>query len=308
MDELSALFGDEAVLLKLRAVLGDAGKPRSAREQAFALLKRLGDGPSVPIFVQLLEEEAFRSAVIPLLGRSADPGTAAKLIHRFPSLNAEDRAAALASMTSRVELALPLLRALKTGTLGRKEFNALQVRQLRNLRNADVDRLLDETWGRVNDSSEAAKATIARLRETFKAAPLWAYNVNQGRETFTQLCATCHAINGVGGKLGPDLAGSWRNGAEYFIENIVDPNAVIGENFQLHIITKKDGSVVSGMMEKETATGITLRTITESVTVANEDVKEHQKLAQSLMPPGLLEALPEGKVLELLKFLTRKQQ
>ena len=53
-------------------------------------------------------------------------------------------------------------------------------------------------------------------------------------------------INGVGGKLGPDLAGSWRNGLDYFLENIVDPNAVVGENFQLHVLTKKDGTVVSG--------------------------------------------------------------
>ena len=33
---------------------------------------------------------------------------------------------------------------------------------------------------------------------------------------------------------------------------------------------------------------------------------QEQKLAQSLMPPGLLEALPEREVLELLKFLTSK--
>jgi len=41
--------------------------------------------------------------------------------------------------------------------------------------------------------------------------------------------------------------------------------------------------------------------------VAKADIKDHQKLAQSLMPPGLLEALPEPKVIELLKFLTSKQ-
>lgn len=36
------------------------------------------------------------------------------------------------------------------------------------------------------------------------------------------------------------------------------------------------------------------------------EIKTRQKLAQSLMPPGLLEALPERKVIELLKFLTSK--
>ena len=47
--------------------------------------------------------------------------------------------------------------------------------------------------------------------------------------------------------------------------------------------------------------------LTESVVVAKSDIKDHQKLAQSLMPPGLLEALPERKAIELLKFLTSKQ-
>jgi putative heme-binding domain-containing protein len=210
-------------------------------------------------------------------------------------------------MTGRPELAIPLLQALKTGTFERKDLTALQVRQLRNLRNDDVNKLLDETWGKVNESSEAAKATIARLKKMYTSAPLWASDVKAGKVTFTQMCATCHAINGVGGKLGPDLAGSWRNGLDYFLENIVDPNAVVGENFQLHVITKKDGSVVSGLLDKETPTTITLRTVTEPVNVAVADVKEHEKLAQSLMPPGLLEALPEPKVLELLKFLLSKQ-
>ena len=44
------------------------------------------------------------------------------------------------------------------------------------------------------------------------------------------------------GKLGPDLSGTWRNGPDYFIENIVDPNAVIGDAFQLTIVTLKDGT------------------------------------------------------------------
>jgi len=116
----------------------------------------------------------------------------------------------------------------------------------------------------------------------------------------------CHALNGVGGKLGPDMAGSWRNGVDYFLENIVDPNAVVGENFQLHVLTKKDGTVVSGLIEQETDSAITVRTVAEAVIVARADIKDHQKLPQSLMPPGLLEALPEQKAFELLKFLTSK--
>ena len=115
-------------------------------------------------------------------------------------------------------------------------------------------------------------------------------------------------MGGVGGKLGPDLAGSWRNGLDYFLENIIDPNAVVGDNFQLHVLTKKDGSVISGVIEQETGTSITARTVTESVIISKADLKDRQKMPVSLMPPGLLESMPERKSLELLKYLLSKRE
>ncbi|MEA3211404.1 MAG: hypothetical protein QOE70_4461 [Chthoniobacter sp.] len=305
-DQLAALFGDQAVLTKMRGILADEAQPLPQRQLAFDLLKRVGDAEAAPIFARLLDLDVFRAAVIPLLSRSADPATAEALIQRFERLNPADRSAALTTLTSRAVLALPLLQAVQAGRFDRKFLSALQVRQMRNLHDAKVDLLLDQAWGKVNESSAATKATLARLKTAYAAAPLWAYNANAGHETFNQICAVCHAIDGVGGKLGPDLAGSWRNGVDYFLENIVDPNAVVGENFQLHVLTKKDGTVVSGLIEQETDSAITLRTVAEPVVVARADLKDQQKLPQSLMPPGLLEALPEQKVFELLKFLTSK--
>ena len=305
-DQVAALFGDKSVLAKMRGILADAAQPLPQRQLAFELLKRVGDAEATPIFARLLDVDAFRSAVIPLLSRSADPAIAEALIQRYERLDPADRSAALATLTSRAPLALPLLQAVQAGRFDRKHLSALQVRQMRSLHDGKVDQLLDQAWGKVNESSEASKATIARLKKAYAAAPLWAYNASSGRETFNQICAVCHAIDGVGGKLGPDLAGSWRNGVDYFVENIVDPNAVVGDNFQLHELTKKDGTVVSGLIEQETDTAISLRTVAEPVVVAKADLKDHQKLPQSLMPPGLLEALPEQKVFELLKFLTSK--
>ncbi len=305
-DQLSVLFGDQAILAKMRSILADKEKSLPQRQMAFDLLKRVGDPEATPIFAQLLDLEVFRTAVIPMLSRSSDPAIAEALIARFEKFNPQDRSAALATLTSRPALALPLLQAMQGGKFDRNYLSSLQVRQMRNLHDAKVDAMLDQAWGKVNESSEAAKATVARLKKSYSAAPLWAYNAKSGRETFNQLCGVCHAIDGVGGKLAPDLAGSWRNGVDYFLENIVDPNAVVGENFQLHVLTKKDGSVVSGLIDQENANAVTLRTIAGSVVVAKADLKDHQKLPQSLMPPGLLEALPEQKVFELVKFLTNK--
>jgi putative heme-binding domain-containing protein len=304
--QLSALFGDETVLAQMRALLADTRALPPERKKALDLLKRARDPAAVPIYLRLLEDPEFRGAVLPLLAGADDPNVSATILRHFPELNDGERAAALAALTSHPTQGLALLQAVDTGALDKKHLTALHVRELRNLRNEKVDTLLDKVWGRAADSSADIKAAIARYQQAYKEAPRWAYNSALGRETFQQLCATCHKLDGQGGNLGPDLTGSWRNGLEYYIENIVDPNAVVGRDFQLNIMTKRDGSVLSGMIERESETTIVVRTPTETVSIPKVEVAKREVLDQSLMPAGLLDTLPSKQVIELLMFLTER--
>ncbi len=47
-----------------------------------------------------------------------------------------------------------------------------------------------------------------------------------------------------------------------------------------------------------------LRTVTEVLIVPKSEIKTRRKKAESMMPTGILEALPERNVIELLKYLT----
>lgn len=257
----------------------------------------------------LLDDAALRSAVIPLLANAADStasAVAAGLMRRFEAFNGADRTAALATLTSKPALALALLRAVEAGQFEKKNLTALHARQLRNLRQPDVTQALDRVWGRTAETSADAKAAIARVRDLYRDAPLWSYDVKAGRQVYERLCASCHAVDSTvtTGKLGPNLNGTWRNGLEYFLENIIDPNAVVGTDFQLNLVTKRDGTVVSGMIEKESDTAIVVRTMTESVNVPKTEIGAREVTPQSLMPAGLLEALPPREAVELLLFLT----
>ncbi|MEZ5299963.1 MAG: c-type cytochrome [Verrucomicrobiales bacterium] len=198
-----------------------------------------------------------------------------------------------------------MLGAIKAGDASKDGMTALHIRQMKSLGNAGIDALLAEVWGKVAESSEDAKKAIAKYAKLFKEAPLWAHNAGAGGEVFNRVCATCHALNGKGGGMGPDLAGSWRNGADYFVESIVDPNAVIGEDFQLNIVTKKDGAIISGMFAGENADSVTIRTLAEPITIPKSEIKSRQVVEQSLMPPGLLDTLTKREVIDLLLFLTR---
>jgi putative heme-binding domain-containing protein len=305
-EQLAAVFGDQAVLAALRARLADASAAQADRRSAFEALKRAGDREAIPLYVQLLDNDAFRSSVIPLLSGTDDPQAAAGILRHFPRLSDADKLAALNTLTSRPAPALALLDAVQQQAFEKKALTALHLRQMRNLGDARVNRRIDEVWGTVGDSSAEAKTTIARLKKAYEAAPLWAYSAKAGEEIYKRACIACHAREGEGGNLGPALAGSWRHGVDYFLENIVDPNAVVGADFQLNIITKKDGTVVSGMVEKQTESVLVVRTTGETISVPLAQIQSRQVSPQSLMPAGLLETLTERENIELLKFLTTR--
>jgi putative heme-binding domain-containing protein len=306
-EQLSALFGDDSVLARNRARLADASAPIEERRAALSLLKRANDAEAIPLYIQLLDDPAFRSASIPLLAGTDNPAAAAALLRQFPSLSPDDRAAALATLTSHPILGRALLASVESGSFEKKHLTALHVRQLRNLNDAQIDERLNRVWGRTADSPTELKARIAELSQKYQQAPRWAYSVAAGRKVYETLCASCHTFDGRGGNLGPDLTGSWRNGTQYFIENIVDPNAVIGADFQLNLITKRDGSVVSGMVERESDTGLVVRAVTETLTVPKNQISERKIMEQSLMPPGLLDTISEREAVELLMFLSDKR-
>jgi putative membrane-bound dehydrogenase-like protein len=304
--QLSAMFGDQTVLAAQRAVLADDQAPLPQRQAAFALLKKVNDPLAVPIYVTLLTNKDFRSAVIPLVGGSNDPAVATGLLAAYSSLNDGERAATLGTLTSKAIFAKPLVDAVVAKTFPKQDITATQVRQLRSLNDATISGAVDQLWGKVNESPAAAKATMDRFKKAFREKPLWAYDAKHGKEVFVRVCSVCHQMNGNGGKIGPDLSGSWPNGVDYFIENIVDPNAVIGPDFQLNLISLKDGTVVSGMISEETDTTLVVRSIVGTQNVPKASVANRTKSPASMMPPGLLETLPEAEAIDLLKFLSSK--
>lgn len=306
-EQLSALFGDQAVLARNRTRLADANAPLPERRTSLALLKRAADTASVPLYIGLLEDDAFRKAVIPLLTGTDNSAAATALLRHFPSLPDDERAAALAALTSHPVPGRALLDAVEAGSFEKKHLTALHVRQLRNLNDAQINERLNQLWGRTADSPAELKTRIAQIRQSYEDAPRWAYSIASGRGVYETLCASCHKYDDKGGNLGPDLTGSWRNGVDYFIENIVDPNAVIGTDFQLNLISKKDGSLVSGMVERESETALVVRTVTETINIPKDQVTERAVMEQSLMPPGLLDTIPEREVIELLMFLSEKR-
>lgn len=307
VDELSAVFGTVEVLDRLRSVLADPSSPVRQRRDALALLRRVGDDGAGEVYLTLLDDAELRAAVIPMLGRSDEPAVADELMARFDVLSDTERSAALTVLTSRPSFALRMLRAVEEGAFAKDHLTALQIRQMSNLGDAEVDRRLEQQWGKVGGSSADAEKAIARLRHTYTTAPLWAYDAARGHQIYQKTCAACHPLDKPSDALGPDLVASWRNGLDYFLENVIDPNAVVGENFRTTVVVTTAGNVVSGLLDTETDTAIVLRTAEATVTIPKDEVEQRRLVSQSIMPTGLLDDLSETEIIELLKFLTSKR-
>ena len=303
-ERLAAVFGDDSMFPRLRQTLADASADAESRRHAFAVLGRAPDPGSREVFLKLLDDPVFRTPAISLLARFDAPEVPAALLGHFESFAAPDRAAALSALTSRASFALALLEAVAAGRLKRDQLTAFHTRRLAELKNAEVNKRLTATWGRINQTPAGKQAQIARLEKIFNEAPLWSYDARAGREHFQKLCAQCHRLGDDGARVGPELTGAGKNGVGYFLENIIDPNAVIGTDFQMTTVETKQGEALSGLVVNETSSALTLRTTTDQVVIAKSDIGRRTTSELSLMPEGLLESLNEREQLELLKFLT----
>ncbi len=303
-ERLAAVFGDDSAFPRLRTTLADTSANADARKHAFAVLSRAQDRASLNTFVGLLDDSAFRLPAIQLLARFEAPSVSAALIKQFNSYSPTEKSAALTTLTGRPRYAVALLEAVGSDAIPREDLTAFHVRQLTSLGNAGVDSRVKAIWGPIKQTPADKLERINRLEKVFNEAPLWAYSANAGREHFEKLCMACHKVGDLGQQLGPELTGAGKHGVRYFLENVIDPDAVVGTDFQMTTVETKTDESISGLLVNETPSAVTLRTTVGEAVVPKADIKERTKSEKSLMPEGLLEALADREQIELLKFLT----
>ena len=85
---------------------------------------------------------------------------------------------------------------------------------------------------------------------------------------------------------------------------MIDPNAVIGQNYQVTEIEQKDGEMIAGLLVSETESSVVIKTLTDTVTVSKLVISDRQLSEHSMMPEGLMDGLNERQRIELIKYLT----
>jgi putative heme-binding domain-containing protein len=118
-------------------------------------------------------------------------------------------------------------------------------------------------------------------------------------------CAACHRVGERGEKIGPDLSkiGAIRNRRD-LAEAILFPSASLARGYESFGVMTKDGQVHSGIMGRQTATAIFLRTTDRAeVRVARDDIEQLVPNATSIMPQGLDKTLSPSELSDVIAFL-----
>lgn len=118
-------------------------------------------------------------------------------------------------------------------------------------------------------------------------------------------CTICHLKGDKGVRLGPDLTwiGAIRSERD-LLEAIVYPSASIARYHEVVNVLTKDGSVVSGLLVRETAREMFLSSAEGVVqSVAYGDIEQARYSRSSLMPEGLDQLLRPEEIADLVAYL-----
>ncbi|MFZ4766061.1 MAG: hypothetical protein ACOYMN_14010 [Roseimicrobium sp.] len=304
--ELEAFMGAAETKQVFRTRLMDTSLSREQRDPAFALLLNVRDAETAPLLVKLIrsDDKALTRRAVQGLATLPHPDTASLLMEKFPSFDATTQIDAVNTLATNAAGAKALLTAVKAKTVPATMLSPFLARQIDALKDAEVAALLKEVFGDLNAPKADLEQRKQKFRATLTPAVLAKADAAKGRLIYNAICGQCHKLFGEGQNVGPDLTGSNRANLDYLLDNVLDPNAVIGKDYQLNLFELKDGRVASGVIKEESpaAYRIAMPGGLEQI-IAAAEVKLRTVAKVSTMPAGLFDALPQEPLAELVAYL-----
>jgi putative heme-binding domain-containing protein len=150
------------------------------------------------------------------------------------------------------------------------------------------------------------------LKDAMAALPakLTGRDFERGKAMFTATaCIVCHKFNNEGSSgVGPDLSGAGnRYSVRDLLENIIDPSAVISDQFGTEQIERSDGDPLVGRVVGEENGELLIMANPfvpdDRTRVKASAVKSRKPFNVSMMPPGLINSLNPEELQDLLAYL-----
>jgi putative membrane-bound dehydrogenase-like protein len=186
---------------------------------------------------------------------------------------------------------------------GLTSLSAIRLRKLLEPYPTEVQSSAAPLLERLNADTGDQLARIEQLSSALAGGdPARGHEVFRGKRAS---CLACHRVGAEGGAAGPDLS---RVGAvrtrRNLLESIVLPSATFARGYEPFNVVTDDGKVHSGVIGRETADAIYLRTAERAETrVLRAEIDELVPGKVSIMPQGLDKQLSSQQLRDLLAYL-----
>lgn len=153
----------------------------------------------------------------------------------------------------------------------------------------------------------ARAATFERYRRLAASAD---GDAARGKAVFESTCLACHttAATARQGAFAPSLAGASLRGTENLLRALLSPSLAVEPGYRRFVVTTRDERILDGFKASEDEDAIVLRPIAAAPADADVRVPRSEILSAaftrgSLMPEGLLQAMPDADVAALFAYL-----
>jgi putative membrane-bound dehydrogenase-like protein len=279
----------------------------SAKDRTFLIevLGQIGNRGCVPSLLKLLGESepaAIRMAALSALQPYPDPTITEAVLAAYPKMSSSLRGRAQTLLCNRPASARAFLEAVDKGRINPKEVSFDQVRRILLHHDAEIQRLVEKHWGKIGQEPPGQRR--ARINSVKHMLGTGTGDPYRGKQFFQTKCATCHTLFGEGAKIGPDLTGTDRRNRDFLVTSVVDPSAVIRNEYVAYVVATTNGRVLNGLVTEATPQTVTLVDAkNERTTLARQDIEEMKPSPQSLMPEKLLDDLDEQQIRDLFAYL-----
>mgnify|MGYP003662834369 CR=1 FL=1 len=301
-------FGDESVFPYFRNVFSDREKSKQERVEALTALRAAKDSTLPDQIFSQLDDGEISTEAVRALSEFNDPRTGERLLENFERFSASTQTAALSTLASRTSSAAQLVSAMQQGRVQSDTVPAFIVRQIVMLGDTNLNQQLESVWGRIAASDAEKQTLYTKYRSILRPRAIASADASRGRRLYEANCGKCHKLFGVGGDIGPDITGANRSSVTYWLENILEPNALIGKAYQVATYVTVDGRVITGIIKAENDDAVTLQTVTENVVIPRDEIEASAPATISLMPEGQLQPMSDQQVLDLFKYLMSPAQ
>lgn len=261
--------------------------------------KRLGE------LLSAQQPQGVQLAAVRGLATFQDPRVTETLLMQIPKVTPAVREELLTAILARPERTLALLDSIERDAIPAAMIGLSRKETLLASTNAQVRQQAQRILSRGSDSRQAV---FDRYRDPVRQRSVSA-DLNRGLAVYTQHCATCHRLNGMGNALGPHLETVRDWDVDRLLLNILDPNREVAPQSMSHAIVLGDGRLLAGLIADETAASLTLKRagVADEV-VLRAEIETLINTGQSFMPSGFDELISPADMADLIAYIRKAPQ